>query len=79
MGALWLNQDQSITLDIQWALGTSTATGETPATDGDHYVVTLTTSGGLTSTLLDQAATYQPYTPNGPDCPPVCPQAMLSS
>jgi hypothetical protein len=82
MGALWLKADQSITLDIQWTLdpsagGTGIDAGAAMS-DGDHYVVALTSSAGLTFTLLDQPATYHPFTPNGPDCPPVCTQAVLS-
>ena len=82
MGALWLNSDQSITLDIQWTLDPSSGgagiDAGTPMVDGDHYVVILTSSGGLTSTLLDQVAAYHPYAPNGPECPPICTQAVLS-
>jgi hypothetical protein len=82
-GALSLSeQDGSITLDIQWTLGVITVAGDldagVTATDGDHYVVALTTSGGIASILLDQLATYAPYLPNGADCPPVCMQARLS-
>lgn len=82
-GALSLKEgDATITLDVQWTLGVVTATGDidagTVAADGDHYVVALTTSGGVASLLLDQLATYGPYQPNGPDCAPVCMQARLS-
>jgi hypothetical protein len=82
MGVLRVNSDQSIGLDIQWTLdaipgGTGIDAGS-PMADGDHYVVILTSSGGLASTLLDQVATYEPYAPNGPDCPPICTQAVLS-
>ena len=82
-GALSLSEgDGSITLDIQWTLTVMTAAGDIDAgmvaTDGDHYVIVLTNSGGLATTLLDALATYLPYQPNGPDCPPVCMQAKLS-
>jgi hypothetical protein len=79
-GTLWLNPDQSITLDIQWTFEPSPGDIDagTALADGDHYVVILTTSAGLASILLDRTATYHPYLPNGPDCPPECTQAELS-
>jgi hypothetical protein len=80
-GALSLKADQSIALDIQWTVDEAASLdGGTPGvgpSDGDHYVVSLTTSAGQTSTLLDQLATYQTKMPNGPDCPPICMQAVL--
>jgi hypothetical protein len=82
-GALALDQgNAAINLDIQWTLGVAPAAGDMDAgpaaADGDHYVVILTTSGGIATPLLDQLATYVPYLPNGADCPPVCMQARLS-
>jgi len=76
-GYLSMNSDRSISLGIQWSVDNAAAgdggavDAGTLLQDGDHYVVTLTTSAGVTSTLLDKTATYQSVQPNGPDCPPL--------
>jgi len=83
-GYLSMNSDRSISLGIQWSVDNAAAgdggavDAGTLLQDGDHYVVTLTTSAGVTSTLLDKTATYQSVQPNGPDCPPLCMSAVLA-
>lgn len=53
--------------------------GPTPATDGDHYVVTFTdTATGTVVGQVDQHVHYSVNQPNGPSCGPTCKNATLT-
>ena len=73
LGTLYQNSDHSIGLDIEWHVDDASL-----VTDGDQYVVTLTSAAGSTTTLLDKTATYQTLAPNGPTCAPVCSSVALA-
>jgi len=61
LGSLWQNPDQSVDMDIEWYLSAS------QVVNGDHYVVTLN-QGGVTTTLLDKTATYEPRARSPEEC-----------
>jgi hypothetical protein len=61
LGSLWQNPDQSVDMDVVWYLSTS------QVVNGDHYVVTLN-QGGVTTTLLDKTATYEPVARSPEEC-----------
>ena len=45
--------------------------------NGDKYQLYVTSNGQQASGSVDQAATYVKTTPNGPDCPPDCENALI--
>jgi hypothetical protein len=63
-------------LTIRWEF-TTVGPGIPPAKDGDVYRVTLVDETGTSTTILEEPATYSASYPNGPDCGPVCHQAVI--
>lgn len=73
-GTLWNNADQTSRLDVNWQL----PYGSPGPQSTDHYVVTVTTAAGATTTLFDKTTTrYEKASPNGDDCGPICWQAVF--
>jgi hypothetical protein len=61
-GTLWQAASALIELDLEWQLDS------TQLQDGDHYVVTLTSAAGMTTTMLDKTAVYAPVAPAPDQC-----------
>lgn len=67
VGTIWQETNLTTGIDIEWRVSDASV-----LQNGDHYVVTLVSASGASTTLLDKTATYQTIAPNGASCPPVC-------